>query len=205
MRKPELFAACALLAVATALPAAAGPNGAAEVNAPEGAPCVVVALPIGTDWFDSGATPPRFYWGGAGVVFSTDCFTYTSAVPVEIDLTDAFFAGDQFRLYVDGSPVGQTPFVPVGPANPDTGDPAVAFLDPAYSHGTFYPLPSGTHTLSIEVITNPFDGGGAYIRAVEAPLVPLQAIPTLGTAGLVTLGILLALGAALLLRRRRAA
>ena len=40
-------------------------------------------------------------------------------------------------------------------------DPAVAFTDPAYSHGTFA-LAAGGHSVGIVASTSPFGTGGAY-------------------------------------------
>jgi len=178
-------------------------NGAREGEppvAPESCPILVV----GENWSNSTDTPPRFYWNEGEPVFSTDCFYYESDREIRIDLTDAFCTGDRFRLYIDGNPVAETTPTSgaVCDAPGETQDPNVAFGNPQYSWGSF-PGPAGSHSVTIEVIENPFDGGGAYIRALIPP--PTQAIPTLGVAGLAALALALGGLAIALVRRRRTA
>ena len=47
------------------------------------------------------------------------------------------------------------------PSPGDTTDPAVAFEDPTYSHGTFA-LAAGSHSMGIVASTSPFGSGQAF-------------------------------------------
>ena len=201
MRRALLGLAVAAVAPLFATSLAFAANGAREAPAAT-APGSCAILVVGENWTDSGTTPPRFFWGSGEPVFSTDCFYYSSAVPIRVDVTDAFFGGDRFRIYIDGSPLGDTVGSPPADNSLTVTDPNLAFGDNRYSWG-FVPGPAGDHTVTIEVIVNPFDGGGAYIRALVPP--PTQAIPTLGAVGLATLVLLLAAASAIALRRRRTA
>jgi hypothetical protein len=104
-----------------------------------------------------------FYWSGAGPVFNSDGpFTFTSSTPVVVKVTDDFCKGDQFMIYDFGVPIGVTspPAPPV--CLPGVG-PDAAYADPTYSSGAF-PLPPGPHSITIQVIANPWNAGAGYIR-----------------------------------------
>src|SRR5437870_1464253 len=80
-----------------------------------------------------------FSWGAGINPFDLEGpFTFTSASPVVLKVTDAFCKGDQFRVYDNGVQIFDTTAVPVGtcPGPADTGDPNTAFNDPTYSHGS---------------------------------------------------------------------
>jgi hypothetical protein len=140
--------------------------------------------PIAVDagWWATIDTPPAFFWGGPGQPFNDEGpFTFTSAGPVEVKVTDDFCKGDQFRIYDFGAPIGDTSAVPVGDC-PMVG-PDAAYADPAYSSGSF-PLGPGDHSITIQAIVNPFDGGQGYIR-VDSVTGDVQAAINKGVAWLV--------------------
>ncbi len=126
-------------------------------------------------------------------MFSTDEFSVTTTGTAEVKVTDAFLKGDQFRIFDNNVPIGDTSSVPAAPGT--TGNPDVAFADPTYSHGVFL-LGPGSHLISIEVITNPYDGGGAFIRIDS-----LSAAPAMSSAGITLVAIALVAAGMLSLRR----
>jgi hypothetical protein len=109
-----------------------------------------------------------FQWsGGDGAVANGSPFPVSAEGPVVFSVTDAFCRGDQFAISDGATPLGTTSAVAEAPSCPpegnpgDTSDPAVAFADPTYSHGTFA-LAAGPHSIGITVPNSPFGGGGAY-------------------------------------------
>lgn len=85
-----------------------------------------------------------------------------------LDVTDCFVVGDQFRVYIDGNPVGDTS-VPATDGSWD-GDPDFCFGDPRWSSGTFGPY-TGIRQVTFEVlqIAPGFQSGTAYYRTNEIP------------------------------------
>ncbi len=135
--------------------------------------------------------------------FYAPVFSYTAANPIQIDVTDLFVVSDQNEIYLDGVLLGTTPAMPdwqllsppVGPLDdaPYTSDPAVAWLRPEFSKQSFA-LPAGTHLLTFRNIHIPFDElGDPFADGTVA----FRLIPEPATAAL------LAIGAGLVLRRRR--
>jgi hypothetical protein len=109
-----------------------------------------------------------FTWtGGDGAVANGSPFSVSAEAPVVFSITDAFCKGDQFTVSDGETTLGTTSAVAEAPTcgeggNPgDTSDPAVAFADPTYSHGTFA-LAAGAHQMGIVVSNSPFGQGGAY-------------------------------------------
>jgi hypothetical protein len=108
-----------------------------------------------------------FNWsGGDGAVPNESPFSIQAVAPVVVSVTDVLCPGDRFTLSEGDTTLGTTS-VP-GNSSPAcdypgfTGDPAVAFTDPAYSHGTFA-LATGGHSVGIVVSTSPFGAGTAYL------------------------------------------
>lgn len=102
--------------------------------------------------------------------FYAPLFSYTSATPVQIDITDLFVVSDQNELYLNGGLVGATPAVPdwqslvppVGPLDPPyTEDPDTAWLSPEFSKQSFI-LPAGSHVFSLRNIHIPLDENGEH-------------------------------------------
>jgi len=159
-------------------PLASG-NGlpALQQRQPEDTPIYVDA-----GWSCTESSPPAFYWGEDGRIFSySGPFTFYTPVPVVVKVTDAFWAGDQFKLYDNGTAIGQTPFVPPN-TNLGECDPDVAYSMPQYSHGAFL-LGAGDHSIDIDVFVNPFGSGEAYIR-VDTVIFDLSFYDDFGRASL---------------------
>ncbi len=97
--------------------------------------------------------------------FYSPIFQYTSAIPVQMDVTDLFVVSDQNEVYLDGLLHGTTPPMPdwqslfpaVGPLDaPYTSDPDLAWTLPEFSKDS-YVLPAGTHILTLRNIHIPLD------------------------------------------------
>lgn len=119
-------------------------------------------LPVDGTWvvLDELMTQGNFY---------APLFFYSSATPVQLDVTDLFVVSDQNEVYIDGLLFGTTPampdwqslFPPVGPLDPPyTSDPAAAWLAPEFSKQSFL-LPAGTHMLTLRNIHIPLDEEGS--------------------------------------------
>ena len=107
-----------------------------------------------------------FNWsGGDGTTVNQSPFAVTATAPVVFSVTDVFCAGDRFTIS-DGATTLGTTSVPGRNAcdtQLDIADPAVAFTDPAYSHGTFA-LAAGGHSVGIVASTSPFGPGGCLFQ-----------------------------------------
>lgn len=92
-------------------------------------------------------------------------FTFSSATPTTLKVTDAFCAGDRFRIYDNGVLVGDTsvPTLTSCDFPGFTDDPDTANASPSYSHATFA-LPPGAHSITVQVLVGPWGDGRAYIR-----------------------------------------
>ncbi|MFN0135156.1 MAG: hypothetical protein ACKVS9_03465 [Phycisphaerae bacterium] len=117
--------------------------------------------------------------------FYAGIFTYTSATPLQLDLTDLFVVSDRNQVYLDFAFLGVTPavidwqalFPAVGPFDdaPYTMNPAVAWTRPEFSKQSFI-VPAGTHTLTfrnihipLDQFGNPFPDGTAAFRLTPEP------------------------------------
>ncbi|MEZ5333456.1 MAG: Ig-like domain-containing protein [Thermoanaerobaculia bacterium] len=96
---------------------------------------------------------------------SSGPFTFDGTACVSV--TDDFDKGDQFTVYDNGQPVGTTPAVPVVTTGLELG-PDAAYFDSTYSSGSFLVTGDAGHSISIEVVSNPFGGGRGYLR-VDSP------------------------------------
>lgn len=149
-----------------AVPSALADNGE-SVDADQAPVGAMDELGVGQGWH-------YFSWFGSGTVFAQDTFEYTSESPTELRVTDAFCYGDQFQIYDNGAPVAVT----TEPGSDVCGGPwsgQNAYEDDDMSSGCVI-LPPGAHTIEIEVIENPFGGGGAYIKADQVPEDPVDCI-----------------------------
>jgi hypothetical protein len=102
-----------LVAAMGVIPVAASPasNGAGE---PGFSLMSVTPIVVGDDWYATSDVPPAFFWGAGEPVFSdSGPFQFECEYPVVVDVTDDFQKGDQFRIYDNGSPIGETSAVPV--------------------------------------------------------------------------------------------
>jgi hypothetical protein len=139
----------------------------------------------------SGSQPSS---GGNSQQLDNPPWTFTSATPVAVLLTDAFNTGDQFTLFDNAVGLGTTPSVPL--TNSGVSDPAVTSVSPAWSHMIFN-LPPGSHSLTIQAANSPYGGGAAFFSVT--PLAP-TVVPEPSTLALLALG-----GGALAVWRRRKA
>lgn len=119
-------------------------------------------ITVGAGWASTTQTPPAFFWGANPAFNAEGPFTFSITGSTLLNVTDDFCPGDQFRVYDFGVSIGDTPPVAISYFCPELG-PAAASLNPAYSHRTFV-LGSGSHSITIKTITNPFGGGRAYLR-----------------------------------------
>jgi len=107
-----------------------------------------------------------FGFGGPGPVPGSIDFSHPTNVTLNV--TDAFCTGDSFRILDRGRVVLETPRV--GNDFPDCliyeDDPGQAFLNPQFSHGTAV-LPAGSHSLTIEVLDSPYEGGAAFLEVLH--------------------------------------
>jgi PEP-CTERM motif-containing protein len=113
-------------------------------------------------------------------------WTFTSATPVHVTLTDAFLTGDTFTLFDNNVNLGTTPSVPTG-ANTgaqDVTNPDVTSASPQWSHAVFT-LPAGSHSLTIQSANSPFGAGAAFFEVT--PFVG-AAVPEPSTFALFALG-----------------
>ena len=117
-----------------------------------------------------------FCFGGAGSAITAGCqnsgvgvisntITFTTAGPVDFNITDAFNAGDSFDVYVGGVLMMSTPSVPSSSCS--DSDPNLAFANPCYSHGSLL-LGPGSYNIDVFVRDSPFGSGGAYLEVVTA-------------------------------------
>ena len=110
-------------------------------------------------------------------------WTFTSALPVTLTVTDAWLEGDAFNIYDFGSLIGATSIVS-NTGNPSgTSDPAVALGIAELSHGVFL-LGTGSHSLTIQPyqIVMP---GAAYFRTDAVSLPPTILLLSSGLLGLI--------------------
>lgn len=166
-----------VLAVLVAAVGWLAPGVARAGAAPNGGPGTVADDPPitpGSGW-------QTFTFDGVNSFDFEGPFTFTSGTPAVVSVTDAFCRGDQFRVYDNAVPIGDTSPVPVDTAcSPSVGNADAAFHDPAYSKGSFL-VPAGPHSITIQAIVSPFGSGGAYLR-VDACTV-FGAGDLVGTAG----------------------
>lgn len=132
---------------------------------------------------------------GVGIIGNT--ITFSSLFPTTLQVTDAFIAGETFRVVIDGMSFLTPPVALFGATN--VFDPNAAFVDPRYSHGS-WTLAPGDHNVDIFAeVTNSGGGGAAYVRVITAS----TTVPEPSTYLLLLSG-LFAIGAARSHRAKRA-
>jgi hypothetical protein len=104
----------------------------------------------------------EFNWFEDGYAIQT--FSVTTTRAIRVTITDVLCTGDAFAVTSGERVLIVTPSVTADCGYEGfTGDPDVALMDPAYSHGSFILRP-GTYELSIQAVENPFGSGTGYIR-----------------------------------------
>lgn len=157
MRITRLLMGASVLAILAAVPAAQ-------------------AGPITIDAYWTG-----FSFGSDGTPVSGIPYTFTAVSDVLVKVTDAFLWGDSFDVFLTGgSLLFSTPSV-AAPGGGSSADPDVAFLDPRYSHAS-YLLSPGVYSLDIFVRESPWEGGGAFVQVVTAPVPEPTSLALLGGA-----------------------
>lgn len=151
---------------------AAGGQYAFADNGSEGPELDDPPIVVDAGWSISSLTPPGFTWfdftPSAQPVFNREGpFTWNHATPSLFSITDDFCTGDVFRIYDFGVNLGATS-TPTIIGHCARVGPDVAFDDPKYSSGTFL-LGPGAHSITIETIVNPFNGGQGWIKVDSAP------------------------------------
>ncbi len=122
-----------------------------------------------------------FSWGGpVGTFNSEGPFTFTTAAPVLLKVTDAFTTGDAFNVWDSSTLIGSTS-IPTSTGVDITGDPDIAYTLPEYSHGAFL-LGPGSYAIEFQTYLDCCGGGGAWFRADVATVTPEPS--TLAIAGL---------------------
>jgi hypothetical protein len=108
-------------------------------------------------------------WGcpNEGIGTEGNTFTFASAAPMLLKVTDAFLYGDTFDVWIDSvlfltSAPGGGP----GETNPDA-----AYADPGYSKGAWLLAP-GAHSVDIFAAASPHGSGGAYMEVVTPHAAP---------------------------------
>ncbi|MGA2138137.1 MAG: hypothetical protein ABSH14_04665 [Verrucomicrobiia bacterium] len=148
-------------------------------------------LPLDGTW----QGPYEEFIGGVGSFFQE---TWTFSGSAELQVTDFAVPGDQFAIYDNGILIGNSSVVPdwstyesdAFESPPWTADPAVAWLDPHFSHFD-ESLGNGSHSITIQETVEPsgFSSDGTYsIKGIAIPE------PAPMTAVLLGMGTLLALG-----------
>jgi len=116
-------------------------------------------LVVGSGW-------QAFYWDdGLGPIDSPSSGFFLEAVnPVLLRITDAFYPGDAFSLFVNGVLRLSTPVVPGGSSIGD--DPDEGYSNPGFSSGQLF-LDPGSYKIDISLtaLSPGFDNGRGYIRA----------------------------------------
>ncbi len=115
-----------------------------------------IALTVGAGWTS---------FGFAEVGTTAGPLTFTTTGPSLLKITDAYCAGDRFRVYDNGQLLGETSAARLTACTftGRTNDPAEADAVWAYSHGAFA-LPAGAHSITIQTLASPFGPGGAFVR-----------------------------------------
>ena len=93
-------------------------------------------------------------------------WTFLSAVPILLTVTDAFLAGDRFEVFDFGVSIGLTSAT-FGSA--DCGDDPVPCLTTPGISSRVFSLAAGNHSLTITPTLSPGDGGAGYLRVSAVP------------------------------------
>jgi hypothetical protein len=111
----------------------------------------------------------EFDVGATGSV--SNIFTFRSAVPVLLRVTDAFCRGDQFTVLDRGVAVFDTSNVGTDPSCDDTPSAEtgpVAWGDQSYSKGKIL-LEPGRHRVKVKITDSPFGGATGFLRIDRKP------------------------------------
>ncbi|WOI52306.1 hypothetical protein [Parvularcula sp. LCG005] len=154
-----------------------------------------IPLTLDSDW-------QYFAFEGEGSSFSTT-FEFTLTETAYLAVTDAYLAGDQFEIFLNGDSIGLTS-VPLGFEDEIDDDFDFAFGSMLWSSAEIA-LSPGTYVLSGLAALSPFDGGGAALQlsstALGGPAFITSEVPI--PAAAVLFGTALIAGSATRIRRRK--
>ena len=153
-----------------------------------------VALPFGS-WLGFE------FFNGAGSPIEGSGFSVASSTgQIRIRLTDAFFAGDAYDIFVNAILRSSTPDVATSGAS-ITDNPDAAFASPLLSHSEFL-LDPGSYTITVQVrnTATGFTDGAGFIRADLNGIGPPTIVPEPATLTLMATALC---GLAVVVRRRR--
>jgi hypothetical protein len=127
-------------------------------------------VPVGAVWQEFGfGTTGSFATSGVGFVpgpagtttFAPDPpWTFTLAGPGTLSVTDAFQRGDVFEVFDSGVSLGTSSAVPTDDGC-GSNDPDVCV---GVNSSANFLLGSGSHSLTIQAIASPYNGGAAFFR-----------------------------------------
>lgn len=134
------------------------------VNFRQDATPSTVTLTLDANW-------TLFQFGNSGTNVSTK-FIVNSANVTSLLITDLYWVGDSFSIYVNDSVIGSSCLV-----EPNTlmiaYDPTLAYLYGPWS-GHCFVLPPGQSIITVGVNQSPFTGGAAAIQALSTLACPLS-------------------------------
>jgi hypothetical protein len=105
--------------------------------------------------------------GGNSSFVGAPAWTFASAGPATLTVTDAFLAIDRFFVLDNTAFLGPTSAPSNNPSHDCGSDPVACLADPQLSHGTFA-LGSGAHSIDMIQILNEGAGAG-YFRLDPVP------------------------------------
>jgi PEP-CTERM motif len=159
------------------------------------APAYAGPIPVG-EWLAFGFTDPGIpatgcdpadpagpFCGGSPPVTPLDTPPWTFTSPgggTNLNVTDAFAAGDRFEIFDFGVSIGFTSAPNV--TGDCGGDPGACLLDPDISKGLFL-LTAGDHSITL-VPTEALEGGGSGFLRIDNATVPEPATLILLGSGL---------------------
>jgi len=119
------------------------------------------AITVGGGW-------SYFSVSSVGVGAAEEPFTFTSAVAVQLDVTDFLCLGDRFQVFDNATLLGSTSAAIPDPDDCDTTayTPDGAFADARWSSGSFV-LAAGSHSITVIMSENDRGGGAGAALRVE--------------------------------------
>jgi len=122
----------------------------------------------------------------SGIGLAGNTITFSSLFPTTLQVTDAFIAGESFRVVINGTSFFTPLVTPFGAR--DVSDPNAAFVNTNFSSGS-WTLGPGNHNVDIFAVAPTSTGSGAYVQVITATAtVPEPSTYTLLLSGLLAFG-----------------